>query len=92
MSRQPSRVMRIEIVWFDIEDQAGWGEIGNDVPLVTQIGYLHSRPRKNQKVPCWQIKKGQSEDEPIGLTRIPAVNVVKVTELGWTEVPWRKNP
>ena len=86
---KPHRVQRVEIHWFDIEGEAGWGEGAKELPIVTQIGYVHSRPRKNQKIPYWKIKSSQVEDEAGGVTTIPAVNVVKVEYLGWADVPWR---
>ena len=90
MRGKPTRVRRIEIEWFDIEGEAGWGEGADQPPTVTQIGYLHARPSKRQKIPCWRIKSSQVEEEPGGMTIIPAVNVVSVEYLGWKDVPHRK--
>jgi hypothetical protein len=90
VSQRPRRVQRVEIEWFDIEGDAGWGEGAKELPVVTQIGYVHSRPSKKQKIPFWKIKTSQVEDEPGGTTIIPAVNVVSVEYLGWKTVPWRK--
>ena len=88
--RKPRRVRRVEIEWFDIEGEAGWGDGADQPPTVTQVGYLHSRPRRNQRIPCWKIKSSQVEEESGGMTIIPAVNVISVEYLGWKDVPWRK--
>ena len=92
MSGKPKRLQRVEITWFDIESAGDWGDGADELPHVIQIGYLHSRPRKTQKIPFWKIKSSQVEEEPGGMTIIPAVNVVKVrapTELTFTPPKWR---
>jgi hypothetical protein len=90
VSKRPKRIQRIEVEWFDIEAGSGWGEGADQPPTVIQIGYIHAYPNKRQKIPCYRIKNSQVEDEPGGMTIIPKVNVVKVTHLGWVDVPWRE--
>jgi hypothetical protein len=87
--KTPRRLRRVEIEWFDIEEEAGWGEGADQPPTAIQIGYIHSYPRKGQKIPCYKIKSSQIEGEPGGVTLIPAVNVIRVRHLGWVDVPWR---
>lgn len=88
-SKRPKRVRRVEIHWFDIEEGTGWGDGADEPPVVVQIGYLHSRPKKNQKIPSWKIKNSQVEEEPGGVSIIPVANVLNIEYLGWVDVPWR---
>lgn len=69
------------IHWYDIEGDAGWGEGAKVPPLVNQLAYILSWPRKNQKVPCYRIATAYVEDEPGGSSIIPAAVVLGEPEL-----------
>jgi hypothetical protein len=85
----PKRLQRVEVLWIDIESEAGWGEGNDEIPTVLQIGYVHSYP--TDKRPYYKIKFAQCEETPGGMSIIPKGNVVKLTYLGWADVPWRKS-
>ena len=87
---KPKRVLRVEVEWFDIEASAAWGDSEDKLPVCLTLGYVHSRPRKSQTIPFWKIKGSQAEEEPGGITNIPACCVLRMTYLGWAVVPWRK--
>ena len=90
MNRSPTRVQRVEIEWVDIEQDSGWGDCDEDLPICIQIGYIQSYPSKRHKIPFYKIKNAQCEEEPGGVTKIPKCNVVKIEFLGWATVPWRQ--
>jgi hypothetical protein len=63
------------IEWYDIEAESGWGSGAKQPPLVHQVGYIISWPRKNQKVPSYRVASAFVENEPGGVSIIPAAVV-----------------
>lgn len=81
MARKQKPLRAYVIRWFDIESNAGWGDMDRDPPECLEIRFLHRRPDKRHPVPCWLFKSGQMEEDPADMTRIPAVNMVSMIEI-----------
>ena len=72
MAKTPKKRKVYLLDWYDIEGDAGWGEGAQQPPLVHQLAFILSWPRKNQKVPCYRVATAFVEEEPGGATIIPA--------------------
>ena len=91
MSKRSPKTLELWLVhWVDIEGEAGWGEGAKELPVVTQVGFLHSRPNKKQKVPFWKFKTAQVEEEPGGMVSIPDACIIHKEKIGKFDVVWRE--
>lgn len=80
-TKKQKRLKAYLIKWFDIESNAGWGDMGDAPPIAIEIRFLHRRPDKRHPIPCWLFKSGMMEHDPSDMTRIPAVNMIEMVEV-----------
>ena len=74
---------------MDAEAHPQWGADVKPPPLVVNVGFVIQWPEKGSYHPHYRIASSMSEDEPGGVTVIPADMVIRSRRLATVEIPWR---
>ena len=77
------------VYWLDAESDSGWGDGPLEPPCAVTVGFVVEWPNLRQARPCYRVAGSHVEDEPGGVTVIPADMVIRTLWLYDLEIPLR---
>ena len=75
--------------WLDAQTDNSWGDGPHEPPTAITVGWVLEWPRKEDLHPYYRIAGSYVEDEPGGVTIIPADMVIRSTWIADIWIPTR---